>query len=183
MNKAKSFWSNFLKLLPHYYRIITERLIKKPIFPAFLLFIFLIISFFLPQNRRFQKAKTAILKNKQNIDAHLVLLNELINVNDFEGAKKELIFLENSYQQLSNQQKEELKQATLQYNESTKEGCQKLIKNWQTFLQENPDYKIGWLYLAYYQAKLGDKNEAKQSLKKAWEIDPGISIEKWEKSL
>ena len=162
-------------LLPHYYRIITEKIVKKPIFPAFLLFALFIVSFFLPQNRRFQEAKMAILKNKQNIDAHLVLLDELINTNDFKGAKKELIFLENSYQQLNKQQKEKFKQAMLQYNESTKEGCQKLIKNWQTFLQENPDYKIGWLYLAYYQAKLGDKEMAKQSIKKAQTNDPGLS--------
>jgi len=161
--------------LPHHYRIITERIVKKPIFPAFLLFVLFTISFFLPQNRRFQEAKMAILKNRQNVDAHLVLLDELINANDFKGAKKELIFLENSYQQLSNQQKEKFKQATLQYNESTKEGCQKLIKNWQTFLQENPDYKIGWLYLAYYQAKLGDKEMAKKSIKEAQSIDPGLS--------
>jgi len=161
--------------LPHYYRIITEKIIKKPIFPAFLLFTLFTISFFLPRNRRFQEAKIAILKNKQNVDAHLILLDELININDFKGAKKELIFLENSYQQLNNQQKEEFKQVTLQYNESTKEGCQKLIENWQTFLQENPDYKIGWLYLAYYQAKLGDKEMAKQSIKKAQKIDPGLS--------
>ena len=161
--------------LPHHYRIITEKIVKKPIFPAFLLFVLFIISFFLPQNQRFQEAKKAILKNPQNIDAHFVLLDELINTNDFEGAKKELIFLENSYQQLSNQQKEGFSQAMLQYSESTKEGCQKLIKNWQTFLQENPDYKIGWLYLAYYQAKLGDKEMAEQSIKKAQTIDPGLS--------
>jgi len=175
MNKIKNREDNFLKSLPHYYRIITEKVVKKPIFPAFLLFVLFIISFFLPQNQRFQEAKMAILKNKQNVDAHLVLLDELIDVNDFEGAKKELIFLENSYQQLNNQQKEKFKQATLQYNESTKEGCQKLVKNWQIFLQKNPDYKIGWLYLAYYQAKLGDKEMAKKSIEKAQSIDPGLS--------
>ena len=175
MNKIKNREDNFLKSLPHYYRIITEKVVKKPIFPAFLLFVLFIISFFLPQNQRFQKAKMAILKNKQNVDAHLILLDELINTNDFEGAKKELIFLENSYQRLNNQQKEKFKQATLQYNESTKEGCQKLVKNWQIFLQKNPDYKIGWLYLAYYQAKLGDKEIAKKSIEKAQSIDPGLS--------
>ena len=169
--KTKTFLS-----LPHYYRIITEKVIKKPIFPASLLFILFIASFFLPQNRRFQEAKIAILKNKQNFNAHLILLDELITINDFERAKKELIFLEGSYYQLNNQQKEEFEQAALRYNESTKEGCQELIKNWQTFLQENPDYKIGWLYLAYYQTKLGDKEMAEQSIKKAQTIDPGLSF-------
>jgi len=168
--KTKTFLS-----LPHYYRIITERVVKKPIFPAFLLFILFIASFSLPQNRHFQEAKIAILKNKQNFNAHFVLLDELINVNDFKGAEKELIFLQDSYYQLNNQQKERFKQATLQYSESTEEGCRELIKNWQTFLQENPDYKIGWLYLAYYQAKLGDKEMAEQSIKKAQTIDPGLS--------
>ena len=103
------------------------------------------------------------------------MLDELININDFEGSKKELIFLQNFYYQLNNQQKEKFRQATLQYSESTKEGCQELIKNWQTFLQENPDYKIGWLYLAYYQTKLGNKEMAEQSIEKAQRIDPGLS--------
>jgi len=177
MDKIKTWRHNFLKLLPHHYRIIIEKVIKKPIFPAFLLFTLFIISFFLPQNQRFQEAKIAILKNKQNIDAHLVLLDELINANDWERAEKELIFLENSSPQLHNQQKEKLKQATVQYNESTKEGCQNLIKNWQTFLEKNPNYKIGWLALAYYQAKLGDKEAAKKSIEKAQSIDPGLSYD------
>ena len=168
--KTKTFLS-----LPHYYRIITEKIVKKAILPAFSLFIFFIASFFLPQNRHFQEAKIAILKNKQNLNAHLVLLGELININDFEGAKKELIFLQDSYHQLNNQQKEKFRQATLQYSESTEEGCRELIKNWQTFLQENPDYKIGWLYLAYYQTKLGDKDMAEKSIKRAQTIDPGLS--------
>jgi len=64
---AKEKKQNWLSLLPHYCRIITERFIKKPIFPAILLFSVFLASFFLAPQGRFWEAKRKILQNPQEL--------------------------------------------------------------------------------------------------------------------
>ncbi len=171
------------KLLPQDYRKITEYTLRRPMIPAILLIIFLLLSYLIPQDKNFQKARTAILKNKQDYSAHLQLANKFIEDNDFRRAQRELKFLKVREKKLNEEQKNQLRKCQARYNQSTKRGVEKLIKSWQAMLKKRPRYKTGWLYLAYYQAKLNLKNEARQSLKKAWEIDPGLPIEAIKKSL
>ena len=45
---------------------------------------------------------------------------------------------------------------------------------WTKFLQENPNYAVGWLELARIQIKLGKKQEASSSLQNAKNIDPNL---------
>jgi len=174
---AKEKKQNWLSLLPHYYRIITERFIKKPIFPAVLLFSVFLASFFLAPQGRFWEAKRKILQNPQDLSAHLVLLDELIWANEFEKAEKEINFLEENYFKLKEEEKEQFWQKNLSLHEQDPIRREGLIKNWQEFLEKNPDYKIGWLALAYYQQKAGHKDEAQTALKKAYELDPGLPLD------
>ena len=174
---AKEKKQNWLSLLPHYYRIITERFIKKPIFPAILLFSVFLASFFLAPQGRFWEAKRKILQNPQNLSAHLVLLDELILASEFEKAETEISFLEANYFKLTNEGKEQFWQEDLFLHEQDPVRREGLIKNWQQFLEKNPDYKIGWLALAYYQQKAGHKDGAQVALKKAYELDPGLPLD------
>lgn len=168
---------NWLSLLPHYCRIITERFIKKPIFPAVLLLSVFLASFFLTPQGRFWEAKRKILQNPQDLSAHLVLLDELIWANEFEKAEKEINFLEENYFKLEEEEKKQFWQKNLSLHEQDPVRREGLIKNWQEFLEKNPDYKIGWLALAYYQQKAGHKDEAQTALKKAYELDPGLTLD------
>ena len=174
---AKEKKQNWFLLLPHYCRIITERFIKKPIFPAVLLFSVFLASFFLAPQGRFWEAKRKILQNPQDLSAHLVLLDELILASEFEKAETEISFLEANYFKLTNEGKEQFWQKNLFLHEQDPIGREGLIKNWQQFLEKNPDYKIGWLALAYYQQKAGNVNEVNLSLQKAYELDPGLPLD------
>lgn len=174
---AKEKQQNWFLLLPHYYRIITERFIKKPIFPAILLFSVFLASFFLVPQSRFWEAKRKIFQNPQDLSAHLVLLDELILASEFEKAETEISFLEANYFKLTNEGKEQFWQKNLFLREQDPIGREGLIKNWQQFLEKNPDYKIGWLALAYYQQKAGHKDRAQTALKKAYELDPGLTLD------
>ena len=174
---AKEKKQNWLSLLPHYCRIITERFIKKPIFPAVLLFSVFLASFFFAPQGRFWEAKRKILQNPQDLSAHLVLLDELILASEFEKAETEISFLEANYFKLTNEEKEQFWQENLAFWEKNPVKQEELIKNWQEFLEKNPDYKIGWLALAYYQEKKGDKNEAQLSIQKAYDLDPGLPLD------
>ena len=174
---AKEKKQNWLSLLPHYCRIITERFIKKPIFPAILLFSVFLASFFLAPQGRFWEAKRKILQNPQDLSAHLVLLDELILASEFEKAETEISFLEANYFKLTNEGKEQFWQKNLFLHEQDPVRREGLIKNWQQFLEKNPDYKIGWLALAYYQQKAGHEDEAQTALKKAYELDPGLPLD------
>ncbi len=174
---AKEKKQSWFLLLPHYCRIITERFIKKPIFPAVLLFSVFLASFFLAPQGRFWEAKRKILQNPQDLSAHLVLLDELILASEFEKAETEISFLKANYFKLTNEGKEQFWQENLAFWEKNPVKQEELIKNWQEFLEKNPDYKIGWLALAYYQEKKGDKNEAQLSLQKAYDLDPGLPLD------
>ncbi len=174
MAKKKQNW--FL-LLPHYCRIITERFIKKPIFPAILLFSVFLASFFLAPQGRFWEAKRKILQNPQDLSAHLVLLDELILASEFEKAEIEISFLEANYFKLTNEEKEQFWQKNLFFYEQDPVRREGLIKNWQQFLEKNPYYKIGWLALAYYQQKAGYEDGVQVALKKAYELDPGLPLD------
>ncbi|MBP8591082.1 hypothetical protein KBI33_01275 [Candidatus Shapirobacteria bacterium] len=166
-----------LALLPHYYRIITENFIKKPIFPSVLLLALFVISFSLAPRGRFYEAKREIIRNPQNFSAHLVLLDELILAGEFEKAEKEISFLEENYFKLKEEERERFWQKNLAFWEENPTRQEKLIENWQKFLEKNPDYKMGWLTLAYYQQKATKEDEVKFSLQKAYELDPGLPLD------
>lgn len=59
---------------------------------------------------------------------------------------------------------------------------QETIYSWEEILKERPDYRDGWMQLAAAYNKAGNKEKAKEALRKAIEIDPNneqlVSFEK-----
>ena len=49
---------------------------------------------------------------------------------------------------------------------------QQTILAWEQILDERPDYRDGWIQLAAAYYKIGDKQKAKEALKKAKALDP-----------
>jgi len=59
---------------------------------------------------------------------------------------------------------------------------QKMAFDWEQILAERPDYRDGWIQLAAVYYQLGDRQKAKEALKKAKSLDPNnetvLSFEK-----
>lgn len=79
----------------------------------------------------------------------------------------------------SENQKSELRTLGLQTRINAN---QETIYQWEQILQERPDYRDGWVQLSASYYKSGNKQKAKEALKKAIEIDPNneslLSFEK-----
>lgn len=145
------------------------------------LIIFLVIgSLFLPKDS-FQQAKDNLLKNPHGFQAQLVLVEEFLANNQFEEAERALLLAENQIYQATNQvlgeqtnpQLEELWQRKYY---SDPEDIEKLITAWEKIIEEKPNYRDGYLQLAYLHYKVYENNKAKDYLKKAIELDPNYKL-------
>jgi len=164
-----------LQLLPQNYRKITARVKFKLIWLAYIFFFFLLISPLFSQNQ------FHCLKKKALIDPHdplsrLRFIDYLIEKNNLNSAQSELKELADTYQDWDQPAKEIFWREKLKLAETSPQGTEKLVKNWREFLENSPDYKIGWLYLAYYQFRLGQREAAQASLEQAKKIDPSLSL-------
>jgi len=139
-----------------------------------LLLLFGLYSTFFPN--RFEKAKIAILKNPENIEARFVLAEEYLKNNMLDKAEKELL----NTQKLSNQENKhprvlgfnsKLEELWQKWQEQDPEEIKKEIAKWEKFLAKTPTYRDGWLYLAFYHFKLGNREKAETALEKAKELD------------
>jgi len=177
--KIKSWWQDKIKTIrktakPQAKRL--QRLTKK--FGSLGIVILAagitLASFFLPKNQ-LQILKEKLVKSPYDLEAHLELAKIFLGANQFEKAEKELKFLQfNSQSEIRNSVIEVLWQ---QKHYSDPKDIKKLISGWEEVLEKYPDYRDGYLQLAYLYYKLDKNKQAKENLKKALALDPN-----WEKT-
>ncbi len=134
--------------------------------------VFLAISFlFLPKDK-FQLAKERLIKNPDDFEAHLILAEEYLENNQVEEAEKELLLAQ------GNTDESGLKWKALWQKKQTvkPEDLQELIKKWGEIVAEKPDYRDGYLQLAFLHYKLFENEKAKEYLAKALAIDPNLEV-------
>jgi tetratricopeptide (TPR) repeat protein len=131
---------------------------------------FLIISSFFLTKDKFQLAKEQLIKNPNDFEAHLILAEEYLKNNQVEEAEKELLLAQ------GNTDKSDLKWKALWQKKQTlkPEDLQDLIKKWEKIVTEKPDYRDGYLQLAFLHYKLFENKKAKEYLAKALAIDPNF---------
>ncbi|MGI6278303.1 MAG: hypothetical protein ACOYJ8_00580 [Patescibacteria group bacterium] len=168
LKKKLSSW----KQLPHNYRNIAANL-ARPLILAIFWLIF-ITSLALPTNQA-EKIKKDFLAQPNNFANRMKMTKILIANGYFKAAKKELEAIGHP-DFLSKEEKALWQKNYLTWSKNSPEGQEILISNWQKFLKEYPYYKIGWVYLGYFQAQRG-KEEAQKSFEKANSIDPGLEKE------
>lgn len=143
-----------------------------------LLILITLYSLFSPKDR-FQLAKEKILKNPNDLEAHLILVEEFLKNNQLNEAEKELSAANIIQQTTNNREKvlgltSKLDELWQKWQEENPKELEKLITDWEKFVSENPTYRDGWLRLALYNFKLGDKEKAKDSLNQALKLDPNF---------
>jgi tetratricopeptide (TPR) repeat protein len=147
-----------------------------------LILVLTLYSFFLPKDR-FQFARERVLKNPKDLEAHLILAEEFLKNNQLEKAEKELIAAENIQKLIPTNQQvlgstSKLEELYLRWQEENPEELKKLISKWEKVISENPNYRDGYLHLAFYYFKLGEKEKAKENLSKAIDLDPNYELSK-----
>lgn len=143
------------------------------------LFLLIIVySFFLPKDR-FQLARERALKDPRDLETHLILAEEFLKNNQIELAQVELLAAKDIVQSTKNKEKSQvlgltskLEDLYLRYQEEKPEELEKLISKWEKIVSETPTYRDGYLHLALYYFKLGNKIKAQENLQKALELDP-----------
>ena len=171
--KIKSWWGDKIKAIrknakPQAKRL--QRLTKKfgSLGIVILISGFVLGSLFFSKND-FQILKEKLVKEPNNLGLHLQLAKILLDANQFEKAEKELKFLQvNSQSEISNLEIEKLWQ---QKYYSNPEDIKKLISRWEKILEKYPNYRDGYLQLAYLYYKLDKHEKAKENLKKALVLD------------
>jgi tetratricopeptide (TPR) repeat protein len=186
--KVKSWWQNKIKIIrkttkPQAKRL--QRLTKK--FGSLGIVILAagitLASFFLPKNQ-LQILKEKLVKSPYDLEAHLELAKIFLGANQFAKAEKELLVAQ-SLQQLAQGKKQPkvlgtsslLEKLWQQKHYSDPKDIKKLISGWEEVLEKYPDYRDGYLQLAYLYYKLDKNKQAKENLKKALALDPN-----WEKT-
>jgi len=182
--KIKSWWQDKIKIIrkttkPQAKKL--QRLTKK--FGSLGLLILVsgavLGSLFLPKND-FQILKEKLVQDPYNIEAHFQLAKIFLEANQFEKAEKELLVVQ-SLQQLDNQVTEQakvlgvsdtLEKLWQQKHYSDPKDIKTLISRWEEILEKYPDYRDGYLQLAYFYYKLGEDKKAKENLKKSLDLDP-----------
>ncbi|KUK84122.1 MAG: hypothetical protein XD98_0167 [Microgenomates bacterium 39_6] len=179
LKKKLSSWKKIRKRvrgkinqLPHNYRNIAAKL-ARPLTLAIFWLVF-ITSLALPANQA-EKIKRDFLAQPNNFTNRMKMIEVLIANGYFEAGKKELEAVGHP-DFLSKEEKALWQKNYLAWGENSPEGQEMLIGNWQKFLKEHPDYKIGWIYLGYFQTQQG-KEESQKSFEKARNIDPGLEKE------
>lgn len=129
---------------------------------------FSLISFFWPKNP-FQLLKEKIVKSPYDYEAHLQLAEVYLRNNQYQKADNELSQLKvlgastSKFSQL-------LTQKLLQSPADIK----RLIAAWEKIMAEKPDYRDGYLQLAYLNYKIYEDEKAKTYLAKALALDPNF---------
>ncbi len=137
-------------------------------------------SFFIPKDV-FQQAKEKLLKNPNDFQAQITLAEEFIANNQFEKAEKTLLLVQSQVNQLGSQVLGEQTNPTLEElwqrkHHSDPKDIKRLIAAWEKVIKEKPDYRDGYLQLAYLHYKLYEDEKAKEYLEKAIELDPNYEL-------
>lgn len=151
-----------------------------------LLLLIIISSFFYPQSE-IQRIKLQLLINPFNFDNHLVLAKEFINNHQFIEAERTLMLAEkiaNSQFLKDNSKKANIKEEKLislqelwqEKNMADPQDLKRLISSWEKIIAVKPDYRDGYLQLAFLNYKLSQTEKALFYLNKALEIDPNFEV-------
>lgn len=127
-----------------------------------------ITGFLLPKDR-FQNLKEKIIAQPESWPTHLELAQQLLDNQQFNLAENEIRVLGSQ----TNQQIEELKK-TKAY--SNPQEIRLLINSWEEIVAEKPDYRDGYLQLAYLHFRLYQNDQARQYLAKALALDPNFPL-------
>jgi Tfp pilus assembly protein PilF len=134
-----------------------------------------------PKNQ-FDAAKEQVIRNPNNIQAHLVLAEEFLNNNQLDKAQNELVLVDNLNQRLAltEQQSKVLGITSIvnglwaKWQEANKVELEKLVLKWRGIVADNLNYRDGYLRLAIYYFRLGDDQKAKENLNIALKLDPNF---------
>ena len=142
----------------------------------------LILSFFLVSSllislfpvNVFDQSKIKLIKNPNDFESHLTLIESLLSAHQFNEARSELISLrtQNNNQVLG--ASTEIDNLWQKYQENNPQELTKLVGYWESVVAKTPTYLNGWVYLGYYQYQLGKTEEAKESVNQALLIDPNL---------
>lgn len=140
-----------------------------------------IYSFILPMGK-VDLVKQQLIKNPNDISAHLTLAEEFLNNNQLNEAQKELVLVNNLSQQvaLADQQSKVLGISSVlndlwtKWQEANRSELEKLVTRWRGIVADNLDYRDGYLRLAIYYFRLGDDQKAKENLTVALKLDPNF---------
>ncbi len=149
-----------------------------------LLALIVLYSLTLPKNR-FQLAKERLIKNPNDLEAHLILAEEYLNNNKIEEAEKELLLAQRNYefgimnskprsQVLGGESSLRWEELWQRKKEANPEDIRKLIQFWEKILSERGNYRDGCLQLAFLHYKLFENKKAKEHLERALELDPNF---------
>jgi tetratricopeptide (TPR) repeat protein len=175
--------------------IIAKQLIKKTgqkinsfsgILGTLLFLLIIITSFLFPQNEA-QNIKLQLLINPFNFNNHLALAEKFLENHQFIEAEKSLLLAEQivSLRFLSNNLgkgtiKEEklasLKKIWQIKNLTDPKDIQKLIVSWEKIIIAKPNYRDGYLQLAFLNYKIYQTEKALFYLDKALIIDPNFEV-------
>ena len=150
-----------------------SRLLPLIVGSAFLI----ILAFFTfrPASRA-QQLKKRLAKDPNNQKLHLELIQNLINQGEIETAEQALLIAQEKF--APNGELEKLWQEKTLNNPRE---LKRIISAWEDFVKEKPDYRDGYLKLAFFYHQLGEKQKASENLKKAKALDPNYpGIEKME---
>ncbi len=145
-----------------------------------LLILLFIGSFFVSQDD-FWRAKEKLLRDPNDSQAQIKLAEEFLANNQFEEAEKALFLAERQIFQtnslvLGKQTNPQPKELWQKKYYSDPKDIKRLIAAWEKVIEEKPDYRDGYLQLAYLHYKLYETEEAKEYLEKAIELDPNYEL-------
>jgi len=131
--------------------------------------LFSLVSFFWPKNP-FQILKEKIVKTPYDYEAHLQLAEVYLQNNQYQKAENELWQLR--VLGTSTSRFGQLLQQKLLQNPA---DIKRLIAGWERIVDQKPNYRDGWLQLAYLNYKIYEDEKAKVYLTKALELDPNFT--------
>lgn len=111
--------------------------------------------------------------NPDDVEAHLQMAEVFLKNNQYQEAENEL----RQFQVLgvtTSKFGQLLEQKFLQNPNDIK----RLINAWEKITTDKPDYRDGWLQLAFLNYKIYEDTKAKECLAKALELDPNYSPSK-----
>ncbi|MDD3531755.1 MAG: hypothetical protein PHR64_00255 [Candidatus Shapirobacteria bacterium] len=162
-----------LRKLPQNYRNIAAKIVDPVMLVIFTTAF--TISLILPTNQA-EKIRQVFLASPKNFNNQMNIVQVLIANGYLKTAKKELDKIGNP-EFLTKEEKEVWQKNYLTWGLHSPEGQDRLIDNWEKFLEKFSNYKIGWVYLGYFQSLRNKEQEAQESFHKAEKIDPGLEEE------
>ena len=114
-----------------------------------------------------QQLKEGLIKNPNDQTLYLKLIRQLISQGEIETAEQALLIAQSKF--TLNGELEKLWQEKT-FNDP--QELRKFISAWESFVKQKPDYRDGFLKLAFFYHQLGEKQKALENLRKAKLLDP-----------